>query len=142
MRQTGNQAILERQPVTRLPVMQELGLHARHVDTGRAFASAALALHAQIHRLTNRLRGQALGAKLPGHRQSQGIGAPARQMLFVAGDTVRRTHGAGIKLAAVPVVVAHLDRLAEALRRIATGARHRERDPVAGQRESLAPGTG
>ena len=49
-------------------------------------------------------------AKLAGHGKPQCIGAPSRQMLLVTGGAKRRTHGAGINLAAVAVVVAHFHR--------------------------------
>src|SRR5690242_6311150 len=56
----------------------------------------------------------------------QRTGAPARQVDLVARDAVARTHRAGVELAAMAVVVAHLDGLGEAMRGIAAGSRWTE----------------
>ena len=60
--------------------------------------------------------------KLTGERQAQRVGTPACQVFFVACDAVAGAHGAGVKLTAVAVVVAHLDRFGQALGRVATGS--------------------
>ena len=36
-------------------MVQELGLHPRHVDAGRTLAPAALALDAQVHRVADQI---------------------------------------------------------------------------------------
>ena len=101
-------------------------LHLRHVDAGRAVAFAALAADAQIERLADRIAGEILAAaELARQRQPDRIGASAGQVLFVTGDAVARAHGAGVELAAVAVVVAHLDRLREAAGVVAAAARSR-----------------
>src|SRR3546814_2173460 len=100
--------------VARLVMAEELDLHPRHVDAGRAVALAALAADAEIHGLVHRLAGEGIGAALAGQRQTQAVGAAARQMLLVASDAIARAHGAGVALAAMTVVVAHLDGLGEA----------------------------
>src|SRR5205814_4840004 len=55
------------------------------------------------------------------------IRAPARDVLLIAGRAKRRAHRTCVELAAVPVVVAHLDRRREALAR---GARRAPFAPV------------
>src|SRR3546814_1577207 len=100
--------------VARLGMAEELDLHPRHVDAGRAVALAALAADAEVHGLVHRLAGEGIGAELAGQRQTQAVGAAARQMLLVASDAIARAHGAGVELAAMTVVVAHLDGLGEA----------------------------
>ena len=86
------------------------------------FAAAALAAHAQVERLAHRLARRTSVAELPRQREPQRVGAAARQMLLVARDAIARAHRAGVELAAMAVVVAHLDGLGEALRRIAARA--------------------
>jgi hypothetical protein len=66
---------------------------------------------------------KASGPELARQRQAQRVGAAARQVLLVARDAVARAHGAGVELAAVAVVVAHLHGLGEAAGRVAAGAR-------------------
>src|SRR3954470_22447385 len=103
---------------------EELDLHARHVDPRRTFALAALAGDAQIERCLDRL--VTLRAELSGEREAQRVGAPARQVDLVARRAIRRAHGPGVELAAVAVVVAHLDGLVETapLAPVENGARH------------------
>jgi hypothetical protein len=57
-RQVGDQAILERETVRALPVVLELDLHFRHVDAGRAVATATLAADAQRQRRAHRFTGE------------------------------------------------------------------------------------
>ena len=57
---------------------------------------------------------QVLVAELARQREAQRVGAPARRMLLVARDAIARAHRAGVELAAMAVVVAHLDGLGEA----------------------------
>ena len=121
--------------------MQELGLHAGHVHACGALALAAFALYAQVHGLFHLRACEPLRAELTRQRQTQGIGASAGQVLLVAGHPVRRAHRAGIKLAAVPVVVAHLDRLAQALCRIFAGTARRDGHPIAFAHEPWASST-
>ena len=73
----------------------------------------------------HRVAGQRVGAELARQRQPQRVGAAARQVLLVARDAVARAHRAGVELAAVAVVVAHLDRLGQAAGRVAAAARAR-----------------
>ena len=114
-RQIGNQLLPQRQCMA-LPVMvQKLDFHFCHVNTGRAFALAALARHAQIHRGVKFIGRKCVRTELTGDREPQRVGPAARQMLLLAGGAERRAHGAGVELAAMPVVVAHLDRLGEAV---------------------------
>ncbi|KWT97635.1 hypothetical protein APY03_1331 [Variovorax sp. WDL1] len=105
-----------------LVVGEELDLHLRHVDAGRAVALAALAADAQVHGVANGVAGEGVGAELARERQAQRVGAPAREVLLVARDAVAGAHGAGVELAAVAVVVAHLDGLGEAAGDVAAGA--------------------
>jgi len=63
---------------------EELDLHARHVDAGRALALAGLARDAQIQRAFDRFF--PLIAQLTRKRQAKRVGAAARQMNLVAGD--------------------------------------------------------
>src|SRR4029077_16353259 len=93
-------------------VGEKLHLHARPVDTGRAFALAAFARDAQVERCLDRL--VALRAELPGEREAQRVGAAAGQVNLIARRAIRRAHRARVELAAVAVVVAHLDGLVEA----------------------------
>ncbi len=81
------------------------------------FAPAALAAHAQVERVADRLRRSAVRSELSRQREPQRVRAPARQMLLVARDAKARAHRAGVELAAVAVVVAHLDGLGEAAAR-------------------------
>jgi hypothetical protein len=101
--------------------MEELDFHLRHVDARRALAPASLAGDAEIERRVERVRGERVGAQLARESEPQRIGATARDMLLLARRAVGRAHHAGIELAAMAVVVAHLDRLGEAL----AGARPR-----------------
>ncbi len=103
--------------------MEHFDLHPRHVDAGRAIAPAALATHAQGEGLLHRRRVQAVASQLPAQREAQGVGPATREVTFVAGDPKTRTHRAGIELAAVPVVVAHLDGLRQSACGIAAGPR-------------------
>ena len=93
---------------------QEFDLHARHVDADRAFALAALARDAELHRLAHRIGRERVGAELAREREAQRIGAAARQVLLVEGGAVGGAHHARVGLAAGAVVVAHLDRAGEA----------------------------
>ena len=91
-------------------VVKKLDLHLGHIDPGGAFALAAFARHAQIHGLIHFVGGKRIRPQLARQRQPQRVGTPAREMLLVARDSERRTHRARIKLAAMAVVVAHLNR--------------------------------
>src|SRR4029077_6913874 len=87
--------------------------HPRHVDTGRAFAVAALARHAELQRFRHLLGGERIRPKLPGDRKPQRIGAAARDVALLARDAIARAHHAAGRGAAGAVVVAHLDRALE-----------------------------
>ena len=52
---------------------------------------------------------ESVGPELAGEREPQRVGAAARHVALVARHAVRRAHRAGVELAAVAVVVAHLD---------------------------------
>ena len=60
-----------------------------------------------MHGVTRKI----LAGELSGEHESQRVGAPARRMLLVARDPIAGAHDAGVELAAVTVVVAHLDGL-------------------------------
>src|SRR5262249_58801378 len=51
--------------------------------------------------------------ELSGQRQAQRVRASTRQVLLLARGAVRGAHRAGVELAAMPVVVAHLHRFIE-----------------------------
>ena len=131
-RQVGDQPVPRRKPVAAPVMVQELDLHPRHVDAGRAFAPAALARDAQIHRLAHVFRDERIGSELARQGQAQRVGAAAGQVLLVAGGAKGRAHHRGVALAAGAVVVAHLDRAGEAapFRPVERG-RNRQR-PVVG----------
>src|SRR5881394_3222355 len=90
-----------------------LDLHARHVHTRGAFALAALAGDAVLERLAHRLAGVVLALDLARERQAQRVGAAARDVALASGGAVAGAHGPGVELAAMAVVVAHLDRAGE-----------------------------
>ncbi len=95
-------------------VMQELDLHRRHVDAGRAFALAALAGDAQRQRVVELARRERARPELARQREAQRVRSTARHVPLVARHAVRRAHRARIELAAMAVVVAHLHRGGEA----------------------------
>src|SRR5690606_29303415 len=100
-------------------LMQELDFHARHVDTGRAFAPTTLARHAELEGTVKLVGFERVGSELPGQRETQRVRAAARDVPLVASGPIRRAHRAGVELPAMPVVVAHLDSGREAARGIA-----------------------
>ena len=136
--QVGNELILQGVPVVLLVVVRELDFHLGHVHTRGALAFATFATHAQVHGVPQRRVGQRLGAELSRERQTQGVGAPAGEVLLVTRDAVAWAHGAGVKLAAVAVVVAHLHGFGKPLRRVASSTRcthrfcHRVRRDIPG----------
>ncbi len=90
---------------------------------------------AQVQGLLASPRSQAaLRAELAGEREPQRVGAAARQVLLVARHAVARAHGAGVELAAVAVVVAHLDGLRQAAARGRRRCRARVSASVTGSR--------
>ena len=107
-RQVRNQPRLQVQPMAASGLMQDLDLHARHVDAGRAFALAGLAGDAEIERVTHFVGGERVLAELTGKRESETVGAAAGDMLLVGCDAVGRAHHAGLRLSASAIVVAHL----------------------------------
>jgi hypothetical protein len=109
VRQVRDRSLAYRERVPLAVLVHELDLHARHVDARRAFALAALARDAKIERGFHRLL--AFAAELARERKPKRIGAPARSVHLVPGRAIRRAHRAGVELAAVAVVVAHLDGL-------------------------------
>ena len=110
----GDQPLAQRQAVAAVVVVQELGLHPRHVDAGRAFVAAGLAADAERHGRRHVGRGEGVRAELAGERQPEAVGAAPGQVLLVAGDAVARAHRAAGELAAGAVAVAHLDGAGEA----------------------------
>src|SRR3546814_11302052 len=112
--------------VARLVMAEELDLHPRHVDAGRAVALAALAADAEVHGLVHPLAGEGIGSELAGQRQTQAVGAAARQVQLVARDALARAQRSGLELAAMPVVFAHT---------VGPGA-------AAGERERVGAGKG
>src|SRR5262249_22454798 len=111
-----------------------LDLELGHVDAGGTFALASLAGDAQIERGANALTGQVLAVELTAKREAQCVGAPAGGVLLVARHGIAGAHRPRIELAAVTVVVAHLDGLGETVRYVSAGARCRL---DAGQRIAL-----
>ena len=87
-----DQAVAGAETVAPPVMMQELDLHPRHVDAGRAFALAALARDAQLHRLAHACGDERFGAELTRKSQPQGVGAAAGQVLLVAGGAVGGAH--------------------------------------------------
>ena len=83
--------------------------HACHVDAGRTLVFAPFARDAEFHGFGHLLGGERIRSKLAGDCETKRIGAPARQVLFLAGGAKRRAHDPALQLAAGPVVVAHLD---------------------------------
>jgi hypothetical protein len=100
--------------MARVIVTQELHLHRRHIDARGALALATLARHAQRERVVERLRRERVGSELAREREPQRVRSAARRVLLVARHAIRRAHRAGVELAAVAVVVAHLHRGREA----------------------------
>ena len=127
VRQLRDHLIAPRDAVTQSMLVVDFDFHLRHVDAGRALAPAPLARYAERQRIPHRLRCQRIGAKLPRNRQPQRIRPAARYVLFVTRRAIARTHRARIELAAVAVVVAHLDGLGEPLCGVAAGARRAQR---------------
>src|ERR1700722_13646148 len=99
-----------------LIMREKLNLHLGHVHTRGAFASAALAADAQIHGRVHRRARKRIGTELSGQRQTQCVRASSRDVLLVACYTKARAHSVRIKLATMPIVVAHLDGFREAAR--------------------------
>ena len=93
-RQVGDQAVAGREAVALAVAVEELDLHPRHVDAGRAFAAAALAGDAELHGLAHGVGGQRVGAELAGERQAQRVGAAAGDVLLVAGGAEGGAHDA------------------------------------------------
>jgi hypothetical protein len=108
-RQVRDEAVAPREAVAALVLRGELDLHARHVDARRALALATLAGDAQLERFAHRFAREVLALDLAGEREPQGVGAPAREVALGARGAIARAHGAGVELAAVAIVVAHLD---------------------------------
>ena len=65
-RQARDDAILRSPAMLLAIVIQELDLHARHVDAGRTLAPAAFAADAQIQHVVHALRRQRIASELPG----------------------------------------------------------------------------
>ena len=122
-RQVADHPVAQAEALAHAPRRLHLDLHARHVDAGRAVALAALAAHAEIHRRGHGVGGERVGAELARQGEAQRVGAAARQVLLVARHAEGGTHGAGVELPAMAVVVAHLGGLGEAAGRIAAAAR-------------------
>src|SRR6185312_10116032 len=121
-RQVADQLVAQAETLAHAPRRADLDLHARHVDAGRAVTLAALATHAQIHRLRDLLGGHRHTAELARQGEPQGVGAAARQVDLVARDAEARAHRAGVELPAMAVVVAHFGGPHEAAGRIAAAA--------------------
>src|SRR5258706_16145900 len=101
--------------------MECLDLHLGHVDARWTLAPTSFAAHAEVERRMHLRGSEALRAELAGQREAQRVGTPARDVLLVARRAVARAHRSRVELAAVSVVVAHLDGLREALGRVAAG---------------------
>ena len=108
-RQVRHEPVVQRARMAAVVVMQELDLHRGHVDAGRAFALAAFARDAQRQRVVELARRERVRPELARQREAQRVRAAARHVLLVARHAIRRAHRARVELAAVAVVVAHLD---------------------------------
>ena len=127
VRQPANHVVLERVAVPRLVVREKFDLHPRHVHARRTLALAALATDAQIHGVAYTASlVNASAPSCPDSAKPQRVGAPARDVLLVARDPIARTHRAGVELAALAVVVAHLDGFRKAAGVVAAAARRRD----------------
>ena len=96
------------------PRRQHLDLHPRHVHAGGAFALAGLAGDAKLHGLQHGVAGEGALAQLARHRQPQGVGPAAGDMLLVAGGAIGGAHRPAFGFAAGAIVVALLGRALEA----------------------------
>ena len=63
-RQIGDEALARAEPTFPRARRENLDLHARHVDAGRAFAAARLAGNAELQRLGHLVGRQRIGAEL------------------------------------------------------------------------------
>src|ERR1700674_391294 len=107
--QVGGESFTNRGAMALVPLVEELDLHTRHVDAGRALPPATLAADAKVHDVLHVVGDQSSGPELPGERETKTIGPAACQILFIACREVTRTHHTGVRLTAGPIVVAHLD---------------------------------
>ncbi len=90
-------------------VVEELGLHTRHVYASGTFTSTTLASDAQVHGFGHGVRGECIRPKLSRYSEAQRVGAPAGDVLLVAGNSIRWAHDARIGLSASTIVVTYLD---------------------------------
>src|SRR5262245_22060556 len=67
---------------------QHLDLHARHVDTGLAFAPAGLARDAKLEGLGHLVGHEGVWTQLTGDGKPQRIGTPARDVALLARDPI------------------------------------------------------
>ena len=129
----GHEPRAQRGAVAVVPVLQQLGAQAGHVDIGGTLAAAALAGEAlvehllelgNVEHLAAAAGRQGLAVPATGEQLAQHVGAGAGRTGLVAADLVGRAHGAahGAGLAAVAGAVALLDGAHERMH-LAAGAR-------------------
>src|ERR1022692_772023 len=116
--QVCDQPLLEIHAVASIAGGKMLDLQLGHIDAGRALAPAPLARYAKIERVAHRVAGKILLPELARKRKTQRVGPSSRRVLLVARDAKARAHRSGVELAAMSVVVAHLDRVDETMRRV------------------------
>ena len=66
--------------------------HTRHVHTGGAIAFATFAAHTQVHDVQQFVAAQCVYTELTTQGQTQGVGATASEVLFIACDAVAGAH--------------------------------------------------
>ena len=81
-------------------LVQKLALQASHIHPGRAFPFAGLAFQTQIEDRQQLLVAEPGRLQTAGKGQTQGVGAAARAVDFVARGHIGRAHGACKRLAA------------------------------------------
>src|SRR5262245_6568769 len=86
--------------VAKTKLVQELALHPRHVDAGRALTFTRLAFEAEVEHRMKRGIGQSDWSELTRDGQPQSVRPAARRIVLLARGHVRGAHRAGQRLAA------------------------------------------
>ena len=68
--------------MARVPLVQELDLHPRHIHADGALASARLAGDAEVESVLHRVGHQRVGSELAAQGEAQAVGAPAGDVLL------------------------------------------------------------
>ena len=102
-----DQPFPKRESPTTIVVVQELDLHAGHVDSRRALLAARLTPHAQRERVVHVGGREGVGSELSRERQPKCVGPSPGGVALVARGTEGGAHDARVGLTAGPVVVAH-----------------------------------